>query len=107
MTDLKSPSDCNSKTDIRTAIDAIDEELLQTLARRQTYVRRMADLKQHPDQAFDHERIETMVDALKSRAKTLGLEGEQVELVWRALIDWNVAFEKRSIAARLAADESV
>lgn len=47
-----------------------------------------------------------MVDALKLRAETLGLEGEQVEQVWRALIDWNVAFEKRSIAARLASDES-
>ncbi|QFS95853.1 Salicylate biosynthesis protein PchB [Labrenzia sp. THAF191b] len=103
MTLVKQPADCVSKTDIRTAIDALDEELLQLFARRQGYVRRMADLKQHPDEAFDHQRIETMVAALKDRAEELGLEGEQAEAVWRTLIDWNVAFEKRTIAARLEA----
>jgi isochorismate pyruvate lyase len=103
MTRVKPPADCVDKSDIRAAIDAIDEELLQIFARRQGYVRRMAQLKQHPDEAFDHERIETMVSALKARAECLGLEGEQAETVWRSLIDWNVAYERRTIAARLAA----
>ena len=103
MTLVKQPADCVSKTDIRTAIDALDEELLQLFARRQGYVRRMAELKRHPDEAFDHQRIETMVAALKDRAEELGLEGAQAEAVWRTLIDWNVAFEKRTIAARLEA----
>jgi len=100
---LKSPADCTCKQDIRSAIDALDEDLLQIFALRQTYVRRMAELKQNPDQAFDHDRIETMVAALKARAEDLGLEGEQVEAVWRVLIDWNVDYERRTIAARLAA----
>lgn len=103
MTRLKQPADCVNKTDIRSAIDALDEELLQLFARRQGYVRRMAELKQHPDEAFDNERIETMVAALKYRAEELGLEGAQAEAVWRTLIDWNVAFEKRAIAVRLEA----
>jgi len=103
MTRVKQPADCVDKCDIRTAIDTLDEELLQLFARRQDYVRRMAQLKQHPDEAFDHDRIETMVAALKARAESLGLEGEQAEAVWRTLIDWNVAYERRTIAARLAA----
>jgi isochorismate pyruvate lyase len=103
MTRLKLPADCDCKTDIRSAIDALDEELLQLFARRQGYVRRMVELKEHPDEAFDGQRIETMVAALKDRAEELGLEGTQVEAVWRTLIDWNVAYEKRAIAARLEA----
>ncbi|MHA7774169.1 chorismate mutase [Roseibium sp. M-1] len=106
MTFVKQPADCVNKNDIRTAVDAIDEELLQIFARRQGYVRRMAQLKQHPDEAFDHERIETMVAALKERAEMLGLEGEQAESVWRTLIDWNVDYERRTIAARLDAGKS-
>jgi len=106
MTRVKQPADCVDKCDIRTAIDALDEELLQLFARRQGYVRRMAQLKQHPDEAFDHDRIETMIAALKARAESLGLEGEQAESVWRTLIDWNVAYERRTIAARLAAAKS-
>ncbi|WP_428641700.1 chorismate mutase [Roseibium sp.] len=101
MSEVKQPADCVRKADIRTAIDALDEELLQIFARRQLYVRRMAEIKQHPDEAFDHERIETMVSAIRLRAEELGLEGDQAEQVWRTLIDWNVAFEKRTIAARL------
>lgn len=105
MTRPKSAEDCHSKADIRTAIDSLDEDLLRLFARRQTYVRRMAQLKQSPDEAFDHDRIETMVAALKVKAEALGLEGDQAEAVWRTLIDWNVAFEQRTIAARLASKE--
>ncbi|MEM9635721.1 MAG: chorismate mutase [Pseudomonadota bacterium] len=109
MAIVKSPAECVCKQDIRTAIDALDEELLEIFVRRQGYVRRMAQLKQHPDEAFDGERIETMVASIKDRAEALGLEGEQVEEVWRTLIAWNVAYEKRTIAERLAdkaADET-
>ncbi|MCV0429830.1 MAG: chorismate mutase [Roseibium sp.] len=105
MTKVKTPAECVSKEDIRSAIDALDEELLAIFARRQGYVRRMAELKQHPDEAFDGERIETMVAAIKGRAEELGLEGEQVDEVWRTLIAWNVAWEERTIAARLEAGE--
>lgn len=102
MTDIKRPADCQTKADIRTAIDALDQDLLKLFAQRQGYVRRMAELKQHPDEAFDHDRIETMVAALKHRANELGLEADQAEQVWRVLIDWNVAHEKRTITARVA-----
>jgi isochorismate pyruvate lyase len=102
MSSLKPPAECASKADIRAAIDVLDTELLRIFAQRQIYVRRMAELKQSPDEAFDHERIETMVALLKTRAEELGLEGEQAEAVWRTLIAWNVDFEKRTISARLA-----
>lgn len=98
---VKTPENCVSKQDIRTAIDILDEELIRIFARRQGYVRRMSQIKQHPDEAFDHERIETMIAAIRQRAEGLGLEPAQAELVWRTLIDWNVAWEKRAISTRL------
>jgi isochorismate pyruvate lyase len=106
MTKMKNPADCHTKADIRAAIDALDQQLLEIFAQRQCYVRRMAELKQHPDEAFDHQRIETMVAALKKRAEALGLEADQAEQVWRTLIGWNVAYEKQTIAARLKASET-
>ena len=42
-----------------------------------------------------------MVSYVRARAEGLGLEAEQAERVWRTLIDWNVAWEKQVIAARL------
>lgn len=101
LPDLKDPADCVTRQDIRSSIDAIDEELLRIFVIRQGYIRRMAQLKQHPSEAFDGERIETMVRHLMDRAEEMGLEGDQVEKVWRVLIDWNVAYEERTIAKRL------
>ena len=106
LPDLKPPSECSTRQDIRTSIDHIDEELLQLFVARQGYVRRMAELKSHPDEAFDSERIEAMVHHLVTRAEELGLEGDQVDKVWRTLIDWNVAYEQRTIAARLGGSDS-
>ncbi|MTI42205.1 isochorismate pyruvate lyase [Roseibium hamelinense] len=95
------PENCNTKQHIRAEIDRIDQLLLSLFAERQGYVRRMAEIKQNPEEAFDAERIETMVADIKTRAAALDLEPEQVEEVWRCLIDWNVAYEKRTILRRL------
>ncbi|GGB51955.1 hypothetical protein GCM10011316_24940 [Roseibium aquae] len=97
----KPPSSCHSKEDIRGEIDRLDLVILKLFAERQGYVRRMAELKQHPSEAFDPERIETMLSALRTRAAELGFEPEQTDRIWRAVIDWNVAYEERTIAARL------
>jgi len=103
MDHVKTPPDCRTKSDIRREIDRLDEAILQLFAERQGYVRRMAELKQHPSEAFDADRIETMLEALRKRSADLGFEPDQAEKIWRAVIDWNVAFEERTIAARLAA----
>ncbi|WP_306140938.1 chorismate mutase [Roseibium sp. MMSF_3412] len=101
---MKTPDECLTKQDIRIEIDRLDGELVRLFAERQTYVRRMADLKQHPDEAFDGTRIESMISAIRDRAGDLALDPEQAELVWRTLIDWNIAFEKKVISERLRGD---
>lgn len=93
-------ADCTQKAHIRHEIDRLDRALLVLFAERQTYVRRMAEIKQHPDEAYDQHRIDTILAAIRARAESLGLEGEQAEAVWQVLIDWNVAYEQRTIAAR-------
>lgn len=98
---MKTPDECLTKQDIRTEIDRLDGALVRLFAERQTYVRRMADLKRHPDEAFDQERIESMISVIKRRAADLSLDPDQAELVWRTLIDWNIAYEKKVIGDRL------
>ncbi|WP_439528897.1 chorismate mutase [Pannonibacter sp.] len=97
---LRGAADCTEKAHIRHEIDRLDRALLVLFVERQTYVRRMAEIKQHPDEAYDQHRIDTMLADLRALAESLGLEAEQVEAVWQVLIDWNVAYEQRTIAAR-------
>ncbi|NBN64385.1 chorismate mutase [Microvirga tunisiensis] len=97
---MRVAADCTEKAHIRNEIDRLDRALVALFAERQTYVRRMAEIKQHPDEAYDQHRIDTMLADIRARAAALGLEPEQAETVWRVLIDWNVAYEQRTISAR-------
>lgn len=97
---MPSPSDFRSKEDIRSEIDRLDRQMIALLAERFGYVRRMAELKQNPDEAFVQERIDEVLDKVASQAEVSGLDGNLVRTIWRSLIDWNVAYERRAIAER-------
>jgi isochorismate pyruvate lyase len=96
----KAPAECQSKEDVRTEIDRIDQALLTLFAERHAYVTRMAEIKTDPHEAFDKARIEAIVTKQRARALALDLDEDQAELIWRTLIDWNVNYEKGIIAAR-------
>lgn len=90
-----------TKTDVRVEIDRIDNAMLELLAERHGYVSRMAQLKQDPAEALDPERIESMIAKKRSYAEELHADPDQIEVLWRTLIGWNVDFEKNIIRARL------
>jgi isochorismate pyruvate lyase len=97
---IRKPAECNSKDEVRVEIDRIDQGLIALLAERHAYVRRIADFKDHVDEAFDPGRIEAVVGRARERAKAHRLDPDQAELMWRTLIAWNVNFEKGIISAR-------
>lgn len=96
----KSPSDCNTKDDVRDELDRIDQALLNLFAERHRYVTRMAEIKTDPHEAYDPARIGAILSKQRKRADELGMDEDQAELIWKTLIDWNVNYEKGIIAAR-------
>lgn len=94
------PAECATKQEVRRELDRIDNAIVELLAERHTYVSRMAELKKSADEARDPARIEEMIGKIRARAHALNLDGDQAELLWRTLIDWNVNYEKTLIAAR-------
>lgn len=104
MTETRSPADCTTKDEVRAEIDRIDRALLALFAERHAYVTRMAQIKTDPHEANDPARIEAVIVKVKARADALGLDEDQAELLWRALIDWNINYEKGIIAARRRTD---
>lgn len=101
VTAQKMPADCATKDEVRAEIDRIDQGLLALFAERHTYVTRMAQLKHDPKEAFAPERIEQIIAKLRVRAEELSADPDQLELLWRTLIDWNINYEKGIISARL------
>jgi isochorismate pyruvate lyase len=74
--------------------------LIALLAERFGYVRRMAEIKQEPAEAHAQGRIDDVLDKVAAEAEAAGLDGGLIREMWRSLIDWNVAYERRTIAGR-------
>lgn len=100
MTATKLPAECETKDDVRAEIDRIDRALIELFAERHAYVTRMAEIKTDPHEANDPARIDGMIAKRRQQALERDLDEDQVELIWRTLIDWNINYEKGIIIAR-------
>ncbi len=90
------PEDCNSMTELRAAIDQLDQELIDMLARRARYIDRAAELK--PAEAMPARiasRVEQVVINVRNAAESRGLEPDLAETLWRPLIDWSIRREEK------------
>lgn len=97
---MPTAAECQTKEEIRAEIDRIDTELVALLAERFGYVQRMAELKRSPSEAYDGDRIEAVLSLVRRESEERGLDVDLAESLWRRLIDWNVAFEERSIGRK-------
>lgn len=97
---VKAPLDCNSMTELRDEIDAIDASLVALLSRRCKYIDRAVALKTReglPPRTTD--RIASMMDRIRLLAEEQEVDPELAETLWTALIEWGIAYEARAMDA--------
>jgi isochorismate pyruvate lyase len=87
------PEACQSMTDVRAGVDAVDRELVRLLATRQGYMEAAARIKADRSKVHDVARIEDVVAKVLVEAGNIGLSPEIAEPVWRLLIDRSIAHE--------------
>jgi isochorismate pyruvate lyase len=90
---IKTPENCASMAELRVAIDALDQELVVLLARRQAYIERAAVLKQERGTVRDQARVEDVIAKVLIQAKAAGLSADIAEPVWRTLIEQSIRHE--------------
>lgn len=90
---VKSPEVCESMTDVREGVDAIDRELVRLLVIRQGYMHAAARIKPSREAVYDEARIEDVVAKVLKEAKSQGLSADIAEPVWRKLIERCIAHE--------------
>jgi isochorismate pyruvate lyase len=90
---IKTPETCHSMAELRVAIDALDQKLVQMLARRQAYIERAAILKQDRGTVRDEARVEDVVAKVLMEARAVGLSAGIAEAVWRTLIEQSIRHE--------------
>ena len=85
---------CNSMTEVRSHIDALDERIAALLVERTGYMTQAARIKQDINQVHDQERIDYIVARVRHMAQTLGGQPDVLEAAYRALMDASIAFER-------------
>lgn len=92
---VKTAADCNTMAEIRAEIDRLDAALVAMFAERTSYIDRAAQIKtaaQLPARITP--RVEEVISNVRAHAVTHGLPPDQIEKLWRRLVDWSIAREE-------------
>src|SRR5262245_21358330 len=89
-------------SDIRAAIDDIDEQLIELLTARLRAVRRAAEIKLGPHEARVSWRVEQVALRVREAAMRAGFDPDVAERIWRAMMEECIAYERRVLGERTA-----
>ena len=101
---MRKPEDCTEKAHIREEVDRIDNELVALFAARDSYVQRMAQIKQDPSEARVEARVKQVLDNVLEALEAHELAPDLYMQFWEELIDINIAFEEQAIAVYQASN---
>ena len=90
---MKPPSDCVDMEDIRTAIDAIDYDIITLLGKRFAYVKAAAAFKTSSSSVRAPERFQAMLAQRRQWAEAHGLSPEVIENLYQDLVNYFIAEE--------------
>lgn len=95
MTTPTAPENCQTMSDVRTGVDALDRELVALLARRFGYMRAAARIKQDREQVRDELRKAEVIAAAREAAVELGVPEGLIANFWEELVETSIAYELR------------
>lgn len=95
MTDIVPPNACTTMSEIRTAIDALDREIVALLAKRMRYIEAAARVKSAREAVRDEDRKADVIAKACDAADAHGLSREHVAAIYELLVERSIAHEFR------------
>jgi isochorismate pyruvate lyase len=83
---MKTPTDCNSLADVRSAIDHVDEQIVALLGLRADYVRAAARFQTGEEAVAEPERQAAMLQVRRGWAQREKLDPGFIESLYRDLV---------------------
>ena len=93
MTSAKLPPQCETMTEVRAGVDAVDRELVALLVRRFGYMDAAARIKIDRGTVRDEARKTEVLGNVAREAEAVGLEPERLRAVWNELVEQSIAYE--------------
>jgi len=97
---MKTPEACGNMQEIRTEIDAIDQEVVQLLGKRFAYVKAAAKFKTSEQDVQAPERFRAMLQQRRQWAEAAGLSPDAIEKMYSDLVEHFIAEEMKHWQSR-------
>jgi len=78
---------CNSLKEVREEIDKIDDQIVDLIATRNAYIRELAHFKNSIDEIKAKDRIDDVINRMRSRAIELDLSPNLINDLYIRMID--------------------
>ena len=95
------PDECQTMTEVRAGVDALDRELVALLDRRFAYMRAAARIKLERTLVRDEARKTAVIAAARAEAKRLGAPAERIAALWELLVESSIAYELERFDAKI------
>ena len=86
---------CKNLEEVRENIDRIDDEIIQLIAERGTYVIQASNFKKDEEGVKDTARVEKVIQKVRAKAQEYGANQEMVEALYREMISRFVNMEMK------------
>ncbi|PCD02024.1 chorismate mutase [Sphingomonas spermidinifaciens] len=93
MSPLRDPDNCSTMAEVRTAVDALDAELVALIARRFAYMRAAARIKPERGHVRDEARKAEVIGNAVAAARAARIPADAVGAMWETLVEASIAYE--------------
>jgi isochorismate pyruvate lyase len=90
---INAPENCQSMTEVRNGVDAIDAALLGLLKTRFGYMNAAARIKAERSAVRDEDRKAAIIRNIRTAAEKQGMPADALAAMWDGLIEASIAFE--------------
>lgn len=84
---------CSSLQEVREQIDKIDDELVELIAKRNSYVKQAAFFKESIDEVKAPERVDAVLQRVRHKALSLNLSPNLISKLYKMMINEMVESE--------------
>ena len=93
MEDTIDPQACQTMTEVRAGVDAVDRALVALLARRFGYMDAAARIKPERGMVRDEARKTQVIDNARANALAAGIPEDAIGALWDQLVEASIAHE--------------
>jgi len=85
--------ECKTLEEVRTEIDTLDDEIVELIGARNSYIKQAAKFKDTVDEVKNPERIGEIIAKVRHKALGLGMSANLLEEIYTIMIDEMVESE--------------